>query len=211
MTVSQALEHRRAQPFYDPGQKIELSEILAIIEKATLTPSSQNLQPWEVLICLSDEDKKRLQEVSYNQKKITDASAVLVILGDLWQHLHAARVAEGMIETGYLTPERQEAWVAGPAKSYATSQRRRDEAFRGASLFGMSLMLIAEEAGWSTAPMGGFEPAKLAQAFGLPRNVVPVMLICLGKPDPDKSLLPRQPRFSAREISSVGRYGEHPE
>ena len=45
----------------------------------------------------------------------------------------------------------------------------------------MTLMYSAEEAGFNTGPMIGFDPAEMTKLLNLPDNYLPVMLIVLGK------------------------------
>lgn len=206
MTVSEVVINRRATPFFDPTVQISRAEIDAIVEEAKLTPSSMNLQPWEILLCHSAEDKVRLQAVSFHQKKIVEASAVLVMLGNLHHHEHAPRMADSMIERGYLEAAKKDEWVQSAYAAYHDPQRQRDEAFRGTSLFAMTLMLVAESRGWATAPMGGFEPKALAAEFGLPDSHIPILLVCLGKRDPSRPILPRNDRYSASEIVHEGHF-----
>jgi nitroreductase len=57
----------------------------------------------------------------------------------------------------------------------------RDEAIRNASLAAMQLMLAAKAKGLDSCPMGGFDAAKLVDAFNIPPRYVPVMLVAVGK------------------------------
>jgi nitroreductase len=207
MTVHEALIQRRSTPFFDSSVTIEQSEIEALLELASLSPSSMNLQPWETILCHSAEDKARLQAVSFNQKKISEASAVLIVLGNLHHHEHAPFVAESSAQLGYYPPERKQNFIDNAAKAYADKpQAQRDEAFRGSSLYAMALMLAAKQSGWDTAPMGGFEPDKLAAEFGLPDSHIPIMLLCIGKADPNRAILPRQGRLPVQELLHIGHF-----
>lgn len=207
MTVSQALETRRAVPSFAP-EEIHLDELFALLNKANLAPSSRNLQPWEYLVVVSPEDKARLQAASYNQKKISEASAAVVVLGNLNHHLdNAARVADDNIAKGYLKPEGRDGFIASAAAGWPTPQTQRDEAFRAGSLWGMSLMLAAKEAGWDSGPMSGFEADKVSAEFGLPEHILPVLIVTIGKANPAIHLLPRGERFPAEELASIGNYG----
>ena len=50
MTVSEALNARRATPFFDPSQEISLDALKALIDQASLSPTSMNLQPYNLLV-----------------------------------------------------------------------------------------------------------------------------------------------------------------
>lgn len=60
---------------------------------------------------------------------------------------------------------------------------QEDEAIRNACLNAMSLMYAAEEYGWNTCPMIGFNPEELKKEFNIPENLIPVLMITLGKAD----------------------------
>lgn len=210
MTVTEALTNRRAVPSFDSSVSIPTDELLALIDKANLAPSSMNMQPWEFLIAYSAEEKALLRSVAMNQPKIETASAVLVVLGNLRQWENAPRVVQAAIDSGVYTEDRREGAIAAPKNFWEPNPGlARDEVFRGCSLWSMAFMLAAMEAGWDTAPMSGFWPDKLAEAFGLPESIVPIMIICVGKRNPETSIYARGLRFAAAEISHFGRYGAH--
>ena len=50
-----------------------------------------------------------------------------------------------------------------------------------AGLWAMSFMLAAEDAGWNTVPMSGYQPAALRELLALPPHYLDVMLIAIGK------------------------------
>lgn len=207
MDVSVALETRRAIPSFDSSVVISLDEIRQLVDKANLAPSSMNLQPWKILVAHSEEAKETLKSVSYNQSKITEASAVIVVCGDLEHYRQVEQVTAEAVKQGVTSEERRARTVSMAIGAYESNdQKQRDEVFRGGSLWSMAFMLAATEAGWDTAPMGGFEPDKLAEAFGLPSNILPVLVIAVGKRHPEVAVYPRGYRFPASEIVHVDRW-----
>ena len=127
MDVSSAIHARRAVPSFDSSVEISLEELVALMNEANLAPSAMNLQPWEFLVCHTIEDKKRLQAVSYQQAKVAEASAVVVVLGNLQHHHHATRIADENVKTGVLPEDRRDAWVAGAVGAYeGLSKKQRD-------------------------------------------------------------------------------------
>ncbi len=207
-TVTQALEWRRAIPFFDTSVEISLDELTSLLETANLAPSSINMQPWEYLVVTSSEDKARLRKVAMNQAKVEDASAVVVVLGNLRQFEHAERLANSSIASGSLTEERKQGFLDMVHNATATPGAARDEAFRGSSLWSMAFMLVAAEAGWDTAPMGGYWPDKLVEEFGIPEGYIPTMIICVGRRDGTKTLRPRGERIPATELLHVSQFGK---
>lgn len=202
MNVREAIETRRSIPFFDPAVAISKEAVLELCNLANLAPSSMNLQPWEYIVCTTPESKQKLREVSFNQPKITDATAMLILLGNLQHHLHAAEVAASQIRNGYFGEERREGFIASAHGAYAQdSQKQRDEAFRGGSLWAMSFMLAAHAEGWDTAPLGGFVPEKVSEVFNIPESHLPVLLIAIGKRPEGAKILPRNDRISAEVLT----------
>lgn len=206
MTVTEALKIRRAIPSFDQSVTILPSELEAIIDKACLAPSSMNLQPWEFLVCYSAEDKSRMQVVTMNQKKVSESSAVIAVICNLNFPDHAEAVAAVNIEKGYLTDERRDGFISGAQSFRNNPQALREEAIRSCNLWAMAFMLAASEAGWDTAPMGGFVAADLSAEFGLPDSCFPVLVIAVGKRNPVVKILDRSHRFSASELVHVAQW-----
>lgn len=206
MTVTEALNLRRATPSYDKSVAISLPELEALINLACLAPSSMNLQPWEFLICTSDEDKARMQSVAMNQKKVSEASAVIAVICNLEFPDNAEAVADSNIANGYFPVERKQGFVGGASTFREKPQALREEAIRSCNLWAMAFMLAATEAGWSTSPMGGFVAEDLTAEFKLPSSRFPVLLITIGKPNPEITILPRNIRFSAKDLSHFGNW-----
>ena len=68
----------------------------------------------------------------------------------------------------------------------------------------MTLMYAAKALGLSTGPMIGFDPAGVAEVVELPENLVPAMLIVLGKET--GTMRPRSFRLPTSEIVKLERY-----
>jgi nitroreductase len=209
MTVTEALQKRRAIPSFDTSIQISKEELDKLIDLASLAPSSMNLQPWELIVCFSAEDKARMQAVTMNQKKVSEASAVLAVICNLDFPDHADAIAEGNVTRGYFPEERKAGFIEGAHSFKKNSQALREEAIRSCNLWAMSFMLVATEAGWDTAPMGGFVAESLSSEFGLPDSRFPILVIAIGKRNPDLKILDRSLRFSASEISHIGNWLEN--
>ena len=188
MTVREAVRARRSMRSFDPAVYIGRDEILALLDEAAQAPSALNLQPWSFILCMTPEDKARLRAVSFDQQKLSDASAVVVVLGRL--ALHEA-VSEHPDQNCF-PPEDAAEW--GRLASFAYDghpERQAMEAFRSCSLFAMTFVLLAQDAGWQTAPVGGFEAEALCGEFRVPSTHIPVLLIAIGK-EGTKKTLPRR-------------------
>jgi nitroreductase len=208
MTVREAVFTRRAMRSFDPTEGIDLNDLKLLLHEAALAPSALNLQNWEFIVCLDQEDKDRLRDVSFDQQKLSDASAVVVVLGNLQLHERVATHPQ----CNCFSAEDASEWSRLAEFAYADSPgRRRDEAFRSCSLFTMTFMLLAQDHGWWTAPVGGFDADGLMKAFEVPEGYVPVLLVAVGKPGPKPPVSPRGKRIPVDELVHVGRFGVRPE
>ena len=102
MDAIQTIRNRRSVNYFEPSYKMKDEDIAELLDLAALAPSSYNIQPWEVIVVRSPERKKALRECAFNQQKVEDASAVLIIVGDVEaveKNLDA--VALDLVEKGY--------------------------------------------------------------------------------------------------------------
>lgn len=159
--------------------KEELDEILTLAASA---PSSWNLQHWRYLVIQSEEAKQRLLPIAYNQVQVTEASAVIAILGDIEANKTAHTLYGEAVKQGFLSQEIHDTLIKQIDGAYQNPQTARDEAILNASLSAMQLMLAAKAKGLDTCPMGGFNRAAFVKEFNVPSRYIPVMIISLGKP-----------------------------
>jgi nitroreductase len=176
---------RRSIRQYDQSVKISKEEMEEILTKATLAPSSINLQPWRFLVIDSAEGKATLAPLAaFNQTQVQTSSAMIAIFGDLQNFDNAEEILSTAVERGYMpaeVKERQMEMIKGYA-STVTPEALRDVVLIDGGLVAMQLMLVAREHGYDTCPIGGFDKANIAEAFGLDKErYVPVMLVSIGK------------------------------
>ncbi len=205
MNVTEAIEIRRSVHSYDPTRDVTLEQLRELIDISVKAPSSFNLNHWRFIIVRSAEGKRKLHEASLNQKHILDASAVLIVLGKIDAHLDVARFIPDWIEKGYYPDDKHLRGVS--EKFYGPNPIvQRDEAIRSTSIMIGVMMLAAVERGLSTAPIIGFRPQEVMEAFSIPENYVPVMLLTVGY---EKNPMPeRVIRLPFEEIAFDETFGE---
>jgi nitroreductase len=188
MEFDELLRTRRSVHQYS-DEAIDADTLESIFEAATLAPSGYNLQPWEFLVLREDDGKAALREVAYDQAHVTEADTAVVVLG----HTDPMRHAESVFED----------WLA---KEYIPSEEVRDTTTRSTALAAMTLMYAAWDRGVASCPMEGFDPEALAEAFEIPGEYEPVMLVTLGYPAEDASDVENE-RKGRRPIEEVVHYG----
>ena len=60
MDLLEVYEKRRSVNFFEKGKEIPQDVLEKIINKAVLVPSAFNLQPWEIVVVKSKENKEKL-------------------------------------------------------------------------------------------------------------------------------------------------------
>jgi len=114
MNLKEKLTWRYATQAFDPDKLIPESDIDEIIEIFRLSPSGFGAQPWKIIVVQNKDIQKELLPVSYNQQKIADASAVLVL----------ARLTQTTAELGHAHIDNIIATTGAPAdtlESYRNS------------------------------------------------------------------------------------------
>jgi len=205
MEFRKLMATRRSVNFFDPNKPVSDDELRKIVELATLSPSSYNLQPWNLVLVRSPEDKARLRNRAMNQPKITEAPVVLIVLADKdgykEGHPTVEQVWASWVKNDYMKPEQKKGFVETTQKLYGGGELRSLAfAVKNAAFLGLALMLAAKELGIDTHPMDGFDHDGVVEEFAIPKNFFVPMLIAVGHFDETKTLLPRNWRKPYEEI-----------
>ena len=174
---------RRSVRQYDPDFKMDREEIKELLETATLAPSSSNLQSWRFLVIDEQEEKERLLPIANNQQQITDASAVIAILGDKQAYKNADQIYSQIAEKGNMPEDIKDMYVNSIFDNYGNfpEERLAKIAHIDGGIVGMQLMLAAKAKGYDTVPMGGYDEEQFLKAFNVPEEYTSVMLLSIGK------------------------------
>jgi len=76
------IKDRRSITFFDPNRDVPDEVLKEILSIAALAPSGYNLQPWEVIVVKSKDKKRKLREICYDQEKVEEASANIVVIAN---------------------------------------------------------------------------------------------------------------------------------
>ncbi|UTH72936.1 nitroreductase family protein [Chromobacterium sp. IIBBL 290-4] len=182
-TALQALlEARISANHFDASHGMERGEVERLIQLATLAPSAYHMQNWRFIAVQSAEAKARLLPLAFGQRKVAEAAVTFICCGVLGGHRDLPQRLQPAVDAGVMPGSISDAWIRAAASGHeGKPQTQRDEAVRSVSLAAMSLMLAAQEQGLASCPMGGFDAAGVARAFGLPENEIPVLLLPVGR------------------------------
>ncbi len=134
---------------------IEQDKLDKILEAGRIAPTAVNKQPQRFFVIRSEEAKAKLRSVT--RFHFEAPAAILVCYDD--------------DAVCYMSKD-----------TYFDSYNTGDQ---DASIAATSMMFEAEDLGIHTLWVRGFDAADVVSAFGLPDNMVPVMILLLGYPRED--------------------------
>jgi nitroreductase len=177
MDVKQAIINRRSVKKFDPEHTITEAEITELMAHAILSPTAFNIQHWRFVRVQDPAVRQQIQDVSWGQVQVTEASLLLVLCADL-------NAWEKSPERYWVNaPEEVQGFLLPAIADYYTNhhQAQRDECFRSSSIAATTIMLMAQEMGYDSCPMDGFDFDKVAKIINLPHDHIITMMITIGK------------------------------
>ncbi len=199
MEFSDLVKKRRSNHFFQKGFKIAESDFDQILEYVRYTPSGYNAQPWKFKLIQEDAQLKDLHPICYNQDHILEAGNLVVVLGDKdFGKNETDRIISEWVEFRDFNQKKAEALKASLVKD-REDWKKKEMVIRGCSMAAMHFLFAAEDLGFSTCPMMGCKQLELRTYLALPENLLPVMLIALGKADTSRIETPL-PRKSVDDL-----------
>lgn len=205
MDFEQITLKRRAVNFFDPDKAIEPELIEKMISMASQTPSSFNLQPWNLIVLTEKEEKLRLQKAAMNQEKVSKAPVTMIVLADnngfKKGHPTVERLFQENIKAGTMKEEQRD-WFDNVRQKLYGQDETTIQAFscKNTGFFAMSLMYAAKSLGIDSHPMDGFNHDKVMEEFNIPEQFYIPLLISFGYFDESKELAAPKWRKSNDEI-----------
>ncbi|KMN41335.1 nitroreductase family protein [Lysinibacillus capsici] len=185
MSVKDILEKRRSVRHYDSNYKISSETLTALVDSASKSPNGNNIQATRYLIIEDANLRNLLLPIAFNQQQIVEASTLIVMLGDYqaFNKGNIIKIHEEGYQAGYFDESLRD-YLANAAINYYESKTKEDlklELTRDVSLASMSLVLLANEAGFDTITMSGYDSKKLKEILNISDRYLDVMLIAIGK------------------------------
>ncbi len=204
MNFQQIAQNRRSINFFDPQKDVPEALVRQMVELAAQTPSSFNLQPWNLLILRDTEQKEKLKSLAWDQPKVAEAPVTMILLADKegWKPGHPVfeQTWQQMVKSGM--PEEQRQWFLDATGSLYNWHPDANLAFaaKNAGFFGMSLMYAATSLGLDSHPMDGFDHEGVKKAFNIPDRYWIPLLLAVGYRKPDLTLDPPKWRKTYEDI-----------
>lgn len=178
MNAIEAIYKRRSIKQYDPNHKLTAEEEQKLFEAMIQAPSSFNIQHWRFVILRDPALRATIcKEYGNDQAQMTDASLLVLFTADMkaWQKRPERYWANAPKEVADL--------LVGWMRPFHEGREwlQRDEAQRSIGMAMQTLMLAAQELGYQSCPMIGFDIEKVAELIKLPADYVMGPMVAIGK------------------------------
>ena len=178
MNTIEAVYSRRAIKHFDPNHTLTEEEERKLMEATIQAPTSFNIQHWRFVILRDPELRSKIRkEFGNDQAQMTDASLLILFTADLmaWQKDPRRYWQNAPEEVCDLLVN----WM-GPFHE-GREWLQRDEAQRSIGIAMQTLMLVAQDMGYQSCPMIGFDIEKVAELVNLPEDHVMGPMVAIGK------------------------------
>ena len=177
MNVSEAVQKRRSVKWYDPGHRLPEADFQMLMEHAILSPTAFNIQNWRFVRVSDPAQRKLIRAQAWDQAQVEEASELLVLCFDrkAWERDPERywRLAPEEVR-GFLVPAIAEYYRGKP-------EVERDEGMRSCGLVAQNLMLMAQQMGYDSCPMDGFDYQAVGEIIGLPEDHEIAFMLAIGK------------------------------
>ena len=204
--ITQVLLERRATSHFT-DEEVPEEYLEAFLKLGVQAPSGYNLQPWRFMVVRGGEDRKRLQQVAFNQPKVSEAPVVIIAVGmkEEWKERAGEVFSEGA-ERGAGSKDTVEQYKQGALKFLTGMQSMPVWVNRHTMIAFTTMMLVAEAYGFDTAPMEGFDAAGVKREFNIPEEGEVCALLCIGRAAGEEKAYPG--RFPLDRFVFDERFGQ---
>ncbi len=148
-----------------------------LLEATIQAPTSFNIQHWRFVILRDPELRKKIRENFCAQPQTTDASLLVLFTADIkaWQ-----KSPERYWQNASEEISHQVVKAIGPFHQ-GREYFQRDEAQRSIGMAMQTLMLVAQDLGYQSCPMIGYDIEAVAKLINLPEGYVMGPMVAIGK------------------------------
>lgn len=178
MNTFEAIYNRRAVKYFDKEHQLTKDEESKLLEATIQAPTSFNIQHWRFVILRDAELRAKIRtEFGNDQAQMTDASLLVLFTADVkaWNKNPERYWKNAPKDVADLLVN----WI-GPFHE-GKEWLQQDEAQRSIGMAMQTMMLAAQEMGYQSCPMIGFEHEKVAELIKLPHDHVIGPMVAIGK------------------------------
>ena len=201
MKVTEAVAKRRSVKWFDPQHRMPEEVFQQMMQLALLSPTAFNIQNWRFVRVTDPEQRRAIRAAAWDQAQVEEASELIVLCFDrkAWERNPSRywRLAPKEVQD-FLVPAIAEYYRGKP-------QVERDEGMRSCGLVAQNLMLVAQEMGYDSCPMDGFDYARVGEIIALPGDHEIAFMLVIGKGV--KEPWPRPGQLALEEVMVENRFG----
>lgn len=178
MNTIESIYKRRAVKHFDPNHTMTKEEERKLFEATIQSPTSFNIQHWRFVILRDKELRAKIRkEFGNDQAQMTDASLLVLFTADVmgWKKSPERYWVNAPKEVAELLVN----WM-GPFHE-GREWLQRDEAQRSIGMAMQTMMLAAQDLGYQSCPMIGFDDKEVAKLINLPKDHIMGPMVAIGK------------------------------
>ena len=178
METIEAIYKRRSVKHFDRKHQLSKKEEKILLEATIQSPTSFNVQHWRIVILREPDLRQQIREKYCGQAQITDASLLVLFTADTRAWAKDPRrywinapndVTEDVVN------------AVGPFHESRGKLFQQEEAQRSIGMAMQTLMLAAQELGYESCPMIGYELEGVKKLIHLPEDYVIGPMVAIGK------------------------------
>ena len=154
--LSELVKKSRSWRGYDESRKLTREELAAMVDCARFAPSSVNAQPFKYLLAWEKEKLDLIQPLTGWARNLPEKRLPY----------------PGKRPTGFIVICQDTDWDPDLTRY-----------LKDVGIVAQTILLAATDMGLGGIMIGNFSPAKLSAALSLPDNIVPMLILAVGKPD----------------------------
>ncbi|MDW7676240.1 MAG: nitroreductase family protein [Bacillota bacterium] len=167
--LSVILNRRSIRKYLD--KPVEEDKLHQMLESARWAPSGNNTQPWRFILVKSEEMRKKLAQLSHQQKWMVSAPVHLVCIAD---------------------PSPRYNGRIGPRVNENSPENELKQAIRDTAIAAEHVVLEAENQGLGTCWVAWFVQEEIRPVLNIPEDKYVVAIITIGYPEASSSPTPRR-------------------
>ena len=183
----EVITSRRSVKYYDNEVKIPREKMLEMLDIANRAPSFCNFQQWRYIVVDSVEGKEKLAEANYNKVQNDTAAAIIILLGDMNYFDEFHNIYGRAVEEGYMPKDVKDDLEQSMEDlvNSLSDEVKKEIVYYDCGLWSMQFANIARANDYDTNILAGFSKEKVRELFDIHEDLIPVMLIAVGKKEKD--------------------------
>lgn len=157
------LKRDRSYRSFDESATFTEEQLAAFVEHTRYAPASVNMQPLKYRLIFEEEEVQWMRPLTKWARNLPELT---------------------------LPPKGHHATAFIIICHDKTIAPNADRFMKDVGICAHTIMLAATEAGFGGCMIGNFSPAKVVEAFSLPETLQPMLVLALGKPDEEITLVP---------------------